>query len=570
MPPASSGAAAARVWRRGALAGVVLLALTTAVYWPAREFGFAHYDDRPYVEWNPHVRSGLSRENAAWAFTTLHQANWHPLTWISHMLDVEVHGLDPGGHHLTNVVLHLANTVLLLALFTAMTGALWRSTLLAALFAVHPLHVESVAWIAERKDVLSTFLLLATLGAYLRHARRPGPGRLVAVALLFALGLLAKPMLVTLPCALLLLDWWPLARAGCPAQRQRPEAAARRWRALAFEKLPLFALAASVSAVTLVAQRRGGAMQALAAVPAGQRAANAAVAYGAYLLKTAWPAGLAPMYPFPSGGPAPWKVVTSLAALAAASWAVVRWRSLRPAAATGWLWYLGTLVPVIGIVPVGSQALADRYTYVPLIGIFMALVWALGDATRGRRRAGAVAGVAACVLVAALALAAREQLGHWRDGQTLERRTLAVAGDAWSARMQKAAKHEAHKELAEAEAAYRGALEIRPGQPTALNNLGLVLSLRGRPEEGLSLVREAIRARPDYAEAHYNLGVLLSNRARFTEAAGALRQALRLKPDFPEARDLLRKLEGEPLLPLATGGASRATPRAGVAPPASP
>jgi hypothetical protein len=362
------------------------------------------------------------------------------------------------------------------------------------------------------------------------------------VVLLFGLGLLAKPMLVTLPCALLLLDWWPLGRVpgGSSLQRRRP--AAQRWQALVLEKLPLFAMAAVASVVTVLAQRRGGAMQTMEMNPAGQRLANAMVSYGDYLLKTAWPSGLSPMYLFPPGGPPLWKAATSAAGLAALSWVVVRWRNARPAALTGWLWYLGTLVPVIGFVQVGNQALADRYTYVPLIGIFMAVVWVLGDASAGWCRARVPASIAACVVLAALAVTARAQLGFWRDGTTLNERALSVAGSEWEALMQKAAMHEAHGELAEAEAAYRRVLAINPDQPMALNNLGLVLFTRGRQEEGLSQIRAALRVKPDYPEAWRNLGVLLGNQGRFAEAVAPLTEAVRLKPDFTEARDLLRKL----------------------------
>jgi tetratricopeptide (TPR) repeat protein len=531
--------------RRCLVVGALLLLFTAGLYWPVRDFRFSVYDDQPYIVWNAHVRTGLSWGNAAWAFTTFHEANWHPMTWLSHMADVEAYGLDPGGHHLTNLAFHLANTGMLFALLTALTGALWRSALVAALFAVHPLHVESVAWVAERKDVLSTFLLVATLGAYLRHARRPGSGRLAVVALVFGIGLLAKPMLVTLPFALLLLDWWPLGRVARGSVPPASRPVAHQWRALVFEKLPLFALAAASCVVTVLAQRRGGALQSIAVIPAGQRLANALVSYSAYLVKTAWPSGLGAMYPLAPGGPPLWKTAASAAALGAISWAVVRGRNSRPAAVTGWLWYLGTLVPVIGVVQVGSQARADRYTYVPLIGVFIAVAWVLGDTLSARPQAAVRGRIAVCIVLAGLAATAREQLGYWRDATTLNQRTLAVTGSAWDALMRSAAMHEAHGDLAAAEAAYRRVLEISPDHPVALNNLGLVLVGRGRQEEGIASIRAAIRARPDYAEAFYNLGALLLNQGRLREAVAPFAEALRLKPDIKEAaeaRDFLRRM----------------------------
>jgi predicted negative regulator of RcsB-dependent stress response len=521
-----------------------LLALwTVALYWPVRNFPFSLYDDLPNLVWNQHVRTGLSWENVQWAFTSLELDLWQPLTWLSHMVDVTAYGLAPGPQHLTNLAFHAANVVLVFALFVKMTDALWPSALLSVLFAVHPLHVESVAWIAERKDVLSTMLLLLTLAAYLRYVRRPAPRHFAPVVMLFGLGLLAKPMLVTLPCALLLLDWWPLGRTtgGLPLKQH----AAARWRALFFEKAPLFALVAISSAVTIVAQHRGGALRSLDEIPVGVRLGNAVVSYGAYLVKTVWPTNLGVLYPYPQGGPPAAHIAMSAAFLILVSGAIARWRRAAPALATGWLWYLGTLVPVIGIVQVGRHALADRFSYVPHIGIFFAVIWTLAGVVRSRMqtRVQAITIAGACLgALLVLTAVSRNQIGYWKDGRTLYSRTLSVTVDEREALMQRAKAHEGHNELKAAEDLYRRALALGPEDPLALNNLGTVLSRVGRLDEAVILVKAAISANPDYAEAYYNLGALLINKGRTAEAIAPLQTALRLKPGFTEARDRLSEI----------------------------
>jgi len=514
--------------------GLLVGLLTIFVFLPVGHFGFSHYDDRPYIAWNAHVRTGVSADNAAWAFTTFYQANWHPLTWISHMVDVELFGLDPGMHHLTNLGLHVTNTCLLFALFTMLTGSPWRSALLAALFGVHPLHVESVAWIAERKDVLSTLLLLLTLAAYLRYVRHPRRRQLAVVTLAFGCGLLAKPMLVTLPFVLLLIDWWPLGRAARRAPHRSPRAASDRWLPLIREKTPLLFLAAAASAVTLFAQRRGGAMQTMDAIPLGERLANAVVSYGSYLAKTVWPAGLGVMYPFPPGGPPWWKVAVSLAALGTISWAIVRWRKTRPFVTIGWLWYLGTLIPVIGLVQVGNQALADRYTYVPLIGVFMAAAWLLGDLEL-QRASKAICVSAVGLVVVALAVTARVQVGYWRDGTTLYRHTLRVTDGNWAALLELGTLLATQGKLAEAEDDFRRVLKIKPELAEARNNLGLVLLKQGRREEAETAVASAIQADPGSATAHYNLGLIQAQAGRRDAALESYRTAVTLKECYAAA-----------------------------------
>jgi hypothetical protein len=404
------------------LAGALLALLAVALYAPTARHGFVNLDDDAYVVLNPRVNAGLRAANVAWAFTGTACSNWHPLTWISHMLDVQLYGLMPRGHHLTNVALHAANTVLLLLLWRGLTGSLWRSALVAALFAVHPLHVESVAWIAERKDLLSTLLGLLAALAYLGHLRRPRPVAHALALCLFALALMAKPMLVTLPLLLLVLDVWPLGRLGGPAGRR---AALRR---LVVEKAPWAALSLGSAAITLSVQSASGAVRPGDVFPVSERLANALVSGVAYAGAALWPARLAVYYPHPGGSLPAWQGAVAAALLAAASAAAWRAARRRPHLAAGWLWFLLSLAPVIGIVQVGTQARADRYTYLPLTGLFVALAWSLPRAARAPRSARRTAASAAAV-VALLALAARIQTAYWRDSLTLLGRALDVVSD---------------------------------------------------------------------------------------------------------------------------------------------
>ncbi|MGB9618961.1 MAG: hypothetical protein ACPL7K_00955, partial [Armatimonadota bacterium] len=389
----------------------LLAALIAAIYWPAVGYGLVNLDDRYYVMNNPHVRSGLSVRNVVWAFTTFTQSNWHPLTWISLQLDRTI---EPSGSqvlHATNIVLHLANTLLLFFLLELTTGARWRSACVAALFAAHPLHVESVAWVSERKDVLSTLFWLLTMLAYIGWVRAPSKGRYMLVIAAFALGLTAKPMLVSLPILLLLVDIWPLARLQIG--RNARLAAGK----LVREKIPLFALAAASCVVTYIAQARGGAMTGLDCYPLGMRLANAFVSYMAYLGKTAWPARLAALYPHPENTLPEWQVAASAVGFFVLSILAVRAFRRWPYAAVGWFWYVISLVPVIGIVQVGLQGMADRYTYVPLIGIFVAVAWGVPeiiDRLFGSASARFTVGLA-LLSVAALAAVAHKQVGYWRD-----------------------------------------------------------------------------------------------------------------------------------------------------------
>ena len=514
---------------------VVVLAVAALAALPYLTDGglrtFVFVDDALNVLENEHVLPGLTAAGARWAFTEFHGANWHPLTWLSHMADVSLFGLEARGHHLTSLTLHaLAAGLLFLALFR-LTGALWRSALAAALFGSHPLRVESVAWIAERKDVLSGVFFMLVLLAWERYARRRGAGRYALVALLLALGLMAKPMLVTAPFVLLLLDLWPLGR-------WRPGQSASRLGALVAEKLPLLLLSLASGVVTFLAQRAGEAVQGLEAYTLSVRLSNALVSCVAYLGMTLWPARLAFHYPHPVVVVAG-KAAAALAVLGLLTWVAWRVRRRAPWWGTGWLWFLGMLVPVIGIVQVGEQAMADRYTYLPGIGLAVALVWGAAGAARGRGvRPAAVATLAGAVL-GALLVASALQAGRWRDAETLFRHTLAVTEGNWMTHNNLAVLLAREKRREEALRHYREGLLIQPYYADGHYNLGLLLAELGRTAEAIGEFREATRLDPRHAKALAHLGIALGRLGRWEEAVARQREALRVQPDFPEARNSL-------------------------------
>ena len=505
---------------RPAVAGIcaALAALSFAAYFGALSNGFVDYDDQGYVKENPHVRAGLTPASVAWAFTTTAEANWHPVTWLSHMADVTVFGLDPGRHHLTSVALHALNAVLLFLLLLSMTDAPWRSALAAGLFAVHPLHVESVAWIAERKDVLSTSCWLLTMGAWLRWIDLASAARYGLVLLCYTLGLLAKPMLVTLPFTLLLLDYWPLRR-----------------RVSLSEKAPLFALSLASCVVTVVAQRSGGAVQGLDVIPPAYRIANSALSYGSYLGKTVWPRSLAVFYPYPHVERLSLTVGLCAIFLAGATAAVWLLRKRAPYLTVGWLWYVGTLVPVLGWVQVGAQGSADRYTYVPLIGIFVAIAWSAGELARRLPALRPVLAAAAIAWLVALAAVTRGEVRHWADATTLFSRALAVTEDNWLAHNNLAAALSAQGKQDEAIAHLRESLRVRPDYRDARYNLGVALARSGKPVEAIEQLEQARRIGPDTAKIENNLAGAFAATGRIDQAIEHLRQALRLDPDNVEA-----------------------------------
>ncbi len=529
---------------------VGLVALVLALYGRVLAYGFVGLDDEPYVTANPQVQAGITWDGTRWAFVDSfgYEGNWHPLTWLSHMLDVEIFGLRPAGHHLSSVLLHAANAVLLFLALRRMTGALAPPAIVAALFAVHPLRVESVAWVAERKDVLSGLFWLAALLAWAAYAQTPTRWRYGAVFALVALGLMAKPMLVTLPFVLVLLDVWPLRRL-----RIEGITASALGRNL-LEKLPLLALVGVSSVVTIAAQARGGAASSLASLPVLSRLANALSSYGIYLARTVWPSGLAVFYPHPGflpsggarlaagavGGAAALVTGTVVAAVAARR---------KPYLAVGWLWYVGTLVPVIGIVQVGMQAWADRYAYLPLVGIYIATVWAAADlvAARPRLRSWFVSG--AISVIAALGATAWVQAGAWRDAESLYTHSLRVTQDNALLHNNLGVVYLDRAELERAGAEFRRAIEIRPSFAAAHVNLGIVLKRRNELGPAKEHLETALRLVPEYHDAKSSLadlldteGILLAREGRLPEAEARLVEATRLAPWLPEPHNNLGTL----------------------------
>lgn len=513
---------------------VALIALNLAVFAPVRHFDFVQIDDPVQVSENAQVAGGLTWAGAAWAFTTAHAGYWMPLVWLSHMADVQLYGMNAGPHHVTNLLLHIASTLLLFGLLWRITGAVGRSAFVAALFAVHPLHVESVAWITERKDVLSTLFWMLTMWAYVAYVRRPGRARYLLAAVSFALGLMAKPMLVTLPFVLLLLDVWPLGRVMIRAGGAGKTGRAGAWRALVWEKLPLLALAAAAGVVAFLTQQQAGAVSNLQVYSPGLRVGNAFVSYVAYIGKMFWPARLTVFYPFPDSIPAA-SVAGAIALLAVVSFVVMRLGARRPYLAVGWLWYLVTLLPVIGVVQVGVQAMADRFTYVPLVGLFIVIAWSVPDALAARSVARRVAvPVVAVLVVLACAWTARAQVAYWKDSVTLWTRTieLTLNMDAYHAHMSLGAVLRDQGRFDEAAGHFSEAVRLNPGSAESHNDLATVLQRQGKVDRAIVHYREALRLQPALAEVHNNLGAVLAGQGRFDEAVVHFSEAARLKPDL--------------------------------------
>jgi protein O-mannosyl-transferase len=583
-----------RSWRRGATLALALAALTVAAFWQVTRCGFVNFDDDRYVTENAHVRAGLALDGVRWAWTTFDNANWHPLTWMSHMLDVSLFGLDAGAHHGVSLLLHALASLLLFGALARMTRAPGRSAVVAGLFAVHPLHVESVAWISERKDVLSGLFAMLTLWAYAGWARRRTPWRYALVLACFALGLAAKSMLVTLPFVLLLLDCWPLRRmAGVPAAGLAPEGAGRAiapapamsFVALLLEKAPLLALSAFVSVVTLVAQRSGGAAPTVAMLGVGSRVGNALLSAVAYLGKTFWPARLCFFYPYRDTLPVALCVAAAALLLLVTALAAWQWRA-RPWLGVGWLWFAGMLVPVIGLVQVGEQAMADRYMYLPSVGLFILLVWGGAElARRLRLRESATAAIAAAVLVA-LALTTRTQVRTWTDSTSLFEHALAVTrrnataemnygvtllrlGRLPEARRQldaavadaprwgeaignRGVAKEAAGQTASAIADYQAAVRLEAGYAPAHRRLAEALFRAGRYDEALAEFDAGVSCDPSDADLREGRGATLATLKRYPEAEAELRRALELRPGFELAGQNLERLQA-----IQRGGPAR-------------
>lgn len=511
-------------------AAAAIAAMAIVVYWPVHNHPFIGFDDPGYVTENPRVKDGLTLKSVRWALTTNYFANWHPLTWIAHMTDVQLFGLNAGAHHLVNLAFHVANSVLVLFVFWKMTGAVWRSALVAALFAVHPLHVESVAWVAERKDMLSTFFWLLATWAYVAYVNRPPPrkGRYVLVIVLFALGLTAKPMLVTFPCVLLLLDVWPLRRAELGAS---PPAV---WLRLLYEKAPFFALAAASSVVTFLAQRAAGAVESLNRLPLSVRGANAIVSYWNYVAKLVWPGGMGLLYPYPKTLPLT-TVLTALLALTVISAIAVLTARKRPYVLVGWLWFVGTLVPVIGIIQVGKQPMADRYSYLPSIGLFVVVAWGAWELLERVKIGMALGWVVSTAAIALYAFLARQQVNQWKSGVTLWEHTISVTGDNYLAQNNLGWDLFRENRSAEAIPHYLAALREVPKFAGAQTNLAIALSAVGRYDEAIPAYEEALRLEPRGYVIHGNLAFAYLHVGRIDDAVHRFKEAIKLKPDYVEA-----------------------------------
>ena len=509
---------------------------------------FVNFDDGPYVYENPVVQKGLTWEGFRWALTYGSIGHWHPLTWLSHMLDCQFYGLSPGGHHITNILLHTATTILLFLILRRMTGFLWRSAFVAAVFAIHPLRVESVAWVAERKDVLSAFFFMLTLGAYVRYAqgRSKAGGRgssasisaqaldarrstldYYLVLLFFALGLLSKNMLVTMPFVLLLLDYWPLNRFSSFT----PQVLRR----LMAEKIPLFALAVGSCVVTALVPEQLSA----APLPFGLRMENAVVSYVTYLWQMINPSGLACVYPNPTNYLPLWQVAGALGLLLAISGAAWVFRQTHPCLVVGWLWYLGMMVPVIGMVQISYYAHADRYTYLPQIGLYLLLTWAAADLCAGWRHRRVVLGGFSTVILVALIFCARTQTSYWRNSESLWTHTLACTSDNFIAHNNLGTALPQKERVDEAIAQYQKALQIKPDYVEAFYNLGNALARKGRVDEAIAQFQKVLEIQPDCVRAHYKLGIALAQKGLADKAIVQFRKALEIQPDNAEAHDNL-------------------------------
>lgn len=514
---------------------LLLLVVTLAAFWQVKDLQFVNMDDPNYVTDNFRIQAGLTLGNVVWAFSTHNQALlWHPLTWISHMADCQFFGTSPRGPHLVNLGLHLVNTLLLFLMLSRLTGALWPSALVAALFALHPLHVESVAWVAERKDVLSTGCWLLALGAYGYYAARPGLARYLAVVAFYVAALFSKPMTVTLPFVLLLLDFWPLGRLSFPpAAGKQPSASRVALSRLLLEKLPLVLLAIPVGVMTVMAQQRAVATSTF--LPLWARLANALVSYVKYLGKMIWPYPLAAFYPHPLLDIPWWQPVGAALLLAGVSYLALREGRRRPYLAMGWLWYLITLLPVIGLVQAGRQALADRFTYVPLIGIFIMVAWAAGElAASGRHRRVLVPLGAVLVLLAYLPLTWL-QVGYWRDSRELFTHTLQVTRNNYFAYLHLGNDLANQGDPDGAAAMYRKALEINPNYQEAYNNLGNAYAKKGNLEEAIEMYRLVLEIDPRHQEAYNNLGAAYLQTGQVDLAMEMLQQAIQINPHYAKA-----------------------------------
>lgn len=568
------------------IVGALILA-TLLVYGQVANHQFISLDDDLYIRDNPMVARGLTLEGIGWAFTTFHAANWHPITWLSHMVDSQLFGLNAGGHLLVNALIHVTNALLLFLFLKQVSRTRWRSAIVAALFALHPLHVESVAWAAERKDTLATLFGLLSLLAYARYATTGTWKRYLLVTLWLGLGLMAKPMLVSWPFVFLLLDYWPLRRlAWQPADGVKRFV--RAWLPLIREKLPLFCLVGASMVVTYLAQAHGGAVRGFADAPISLRLCNALVSYAKYVFLTVWPNGLSVYYPFPSTGLPTWQPAVAFVLLVAITVIAIHEATKRPYLIVGWLWFLGTLVPVIGLVQVGGQTMADRYHYIPSIGLFVALIFGLGDLAIARRVGSVTIAVVTTVVLSLCGSLTAIQVSWWRDSVTLFERTLSMTSDNMVIQYNLGHALGQQGKFDRAISHFREALRITPDFFDALINMGVTLSEQGKPAEAITYYHRALDREPASAKAHMqlalalvkqengdealqefykamelapndadvrtNLGLMLARQNKLSEATAQLNEALRLNPSSAEAHNnlgLVFLLAGQPEKSLA-------------------
>jgi len=543
-----------------------LTAATLAAFWQINYCDFNDIDDVSYVTGNTYIKSGITLEGITWAFTSMHASHWHPVTWLSHMLDVQLFGLKPQWHHLTNLLFHVANTLLLFLVFYRMTKALWQTAFVAVLFALHPLHVESVAWIAERKDVISTFFWMITMGAYVFYVERPLPRRYLAVLISFALGLMAKPMLITLPLVLLLMDYWPLKRfeqkksvqesstqlydsvfldngQGYPKENQsrdmkveEPVYIQGQWasiRPLLWEKIPLFILAVLSSVITYFAAT-GSATVSFEVLPLNVRVENAFFSYVFYIGKMIWPNNLAVFYPYPERLPL-WQVLGVLALLAAVTMAVIWKMKHFPYLTVGWLWYIGTLVPVIGIVQVGVQARADRFTYIPLIGLFIMVAWGIPELLKNWRYRQEGLSAASALIISGLFIITWLQVAHWQNSVTLFEHALSVTNENYVAYHGRGIASGRMGNYGQAIEDFNRAIKINPHYAEAYYNRGNIYATIGNYQQAIENFNSAIQYTPRYAEVYFNRGNVYAALGNYQQAIENFNSAIQFKPQYAEA-----------------------------------
>jgi protein O-mannosyl-transferase len=521
-----------------------LIVITLALYWPVRTYDFVKYDDYKYVTANRYIQSGITSKSIWWAFTSGYASNWHPVTWLSHMLDYEIFGLNPGAYHLVNLSFHIVNTLLLLIVFFRMTKALWASAFIAAVFALHPLHVESVAWIAERKDVLSTFFWMLTMLAYIKYVEKPNAIRYIITLLLFALGLMAKPMLVSLPLVLLLLDYWPLERIklNLKAERENTEnndsqSTLKKESALRLfiEKIPFFILTVLSSIVTFIAQQRSGAVQSIDVIDIKSRTGNAIVSFVGYISKMVWPSRLAVLYPHPGDSLSLLKVIFCGLLLILCTIVVILLSRKHKYLVTGWFWYIITLIPVIGLVQVGIQSMADRYMYIPMTGLLIIIAWSVKDFTASLKHHKRVLTASSVLILSAMFVKTSVQLQYWQNSYVLFEHTLDVTNNNYVMHNNFGAFLDEQGQIEQAIEQLQKSLAIKPNSAETRNNLANVLRDTGKVDEAINEYKKAIQLKPNFSDAHYNLAIALSSQNKFDEAISEYREAIRLSPDNVDA-----------------------------------